>query len=63
MIKWLTSCLLPRQRETKYRPKKRLGVGQDSLRFSFHLLLLPIMLSHQAFVLHGEGWIQEVNKF
>ena len=27
------------------RPEKSLGVGWDSLRFSFHSLLLPIMLS------------------
>ena len=51
MIKWLTSCLLPRQRETKCRQKKSPGVGWDSLKFSFHSLLLLIMLSHQAFVL------------
>ena len=41
--KWLRSCLLPRQRETKCR-QKRLGVGWDSLKFSFHsltTLLLP----------------------
>ena len=32
-------------------PEKSLGVGKDSLKFSCHSLLLPIMLSHQAFVL------------
>ena len=43
MRKWLRSCLLPRQRETKCR-QKRLGVGSDSLKFSFPsltALLLP----------------------
>ena len=36
----------------KMQPEKSLGVGWDSLKFSFHsltALLLPIMLSHQAF--------------
>ena len=34
MMKWLTSCLLPRsrQRETKFRQKKSLGVGWDASR-------------------------------
>ena len=32
-------------------PEKSVGVGWDSLKFSFHSLLLLIMLSHQAFVL------------
>ena len=34
----------------KMPPEKGLGVRKDSLKFSFHSLLLPIMLSHQAFV-------------
>ena len=37
--------------KNKMPPEKSLGIGWDSLRFSFHLLLLLIMLSHQAFVL------------
>ena len=32
-------------------PEKSLGVGWDSLKFSFHWPLLLIMLYHQAFVL------------
>ena len=35
----------------KMPPEKSLGIGWDSLKFSFHSLLLLIMLSHQAFVL------------
>ena len=51
MMKWLTSCLLPRQRETKCR-QKRPGLGWDSLKFSFHsltTLLSPNMLYSKAF--------------
>ena len=53
IMKWLTSCLLPRQRETKEKKKK----ARDRLRqfeVSFHSLmklLFPTMLSKQAFVL------------
>ena len=35
----------------KMPPEKSLGVGWGSLKFSFHSLLLLIMLFHQAFVL------------
>ena len=54
---WLTRCLLPRQRETNCR----LGVGCDSLKFSFHSLLLLIILSQQAFVLVLSRIIQIFN--
>ena len=53
MMKWLTSCLLLRQRETKCRQKWP-GVGWDRLKFSFHsltTLLLLTVLSNQAYVL------------
>ena len=33
----------------KMPPEKSLGIGWDSLKFSFHSLLLLIMLSHQVF--------------
>ena len=56
-IKWLTSSLLPRQRETICH-QKCLLVGWDSLKFSFHSLLLVIMLSHQVFVLVSSRIIQ-----
>ena len=35
----------------KMQPEKSQGLGWDSLKFSFHSLLLLVMLSHQAFVL------------
>ena len=37
--------------KNKMPPEKSLGVGWDSLKFSFHSLLLLILLSHQAFIL------------
>ena len=35
----------------KMQPEKSLGLGWDSLKFSFHSLLLLSMLSHQTFAL------------
>ena len=49
----LITCLLPRQRETKYRQKKARG-RLKHCEVSFHslaTLMLPIMLSNQSFVL------------
>lgn len=50
----LTSSLLLRQRETKCRQKRSLGLGWDSLNFSFHPLTTVSCTScriHQPFIL------------